>query len=54
MKSIFASLIVALLAVSATAKDRVRRYCIFPVHAESNPNDTATFDWRLIGETKKR
>jgi hypothetical protein len=40
MKSIFASLIVALLAVSATGKDR---HCIFRVHAEANPNDTATF-----------
>jgi hypothetical protein len=40
MKSIFASLIVALLAISATAKDR---HVIFRVHAEANPNDTATF-----------
>jgi hypothetical protein len=40
MKSIFASLIVALLAISATGKDR---HCIFRVHAEANPNDTATF-----------
>ena len=40
MKSIFASLIVALLAISATGKDR---HVIFRVHAEANPNDTATF-----------
>jgi hypothetical protein len=40
MKSMFASLIVAFLAVSATAKDR---HCVFRVHAEANPNDTATF-----------
>ena len=40
MKSIFASLILALLAISATGKDR---HCIFRVHAEANPNDTATF-----------
>jgi hypothetical protein len=40
MKSIFASLIVAFLAVSATGKDR---HCSFRVHAEANPNDTATF-----------
>src|SRR5438270_13299600 len=40
MKSILASLIVALLAVSATGKDR---HCIFRVHTEANPNDTATF-----------
>lgn len=40
MKSIFASLILALLATSATGKDR---HCIFRVHAEANPNDTATF-----------
>ncbi len=40
MKSIFASLIVALLTISATGKDR---HCIFRVHAEANPNDTATF-----------
>ena len=40
MKSIFASLIVALLAISATGKDR---HCILRVHAEANPNDTATF-----------
>ncbi|HME88007.1 MAG TPA: hypothetical protein VKE30_02200 [Chthoniobacterales bacterium] len=43
MKSIFASLIVALLAISATAKERVPRHCIFRVHAEANPHDTATF-----------
>jgi len=40
MKPIFASLIVALLAISATGKDR---HCIFRVHAEANPNDTAVF-----------
>jgi hypothetical protein len=40
MKSIGASLIVAFLAVSATAKDR---HCVFRVHAEANPHDTATF-----------
>jgi hypothetical protein len=40
MKSILASLIVAFLAVSATAKDR---HCVFRVHTEANPNDTATF-----------
>jgi len=39
MKSIFASLIVALLAVSATREDR---HCTLGVHAEANP-DTATF-----------
>jgi hypothetical protein len=40
MKPIFASLIVAFLAVSATGKDR---HCTFRVHAEANPNDTAIF-----------
>src|SRR5437773_3552161 len=40
MKSIFASLILALFAVSVAGKDR---HCIFRVHAEANPNDTATF-----------
>jgi hypothetical protein len=40
MKPIFASLIVALLAISATGKDR---HCIFRVHAEANPNDTVAF-----------
>src|SRR6266480_1491672 len=40
MKPIFASLIVALLTISATGKDQ---HCIFRVHAEANPNDTATF-----------
>jgi len=40
MKSIFASLIVALLAISATGKDR---HVSFRIHAEANPNDTATF-----------
>jgi len=34
---------VALLAISATAKERVPRHCIFRVHAEANPHDTATF-----------
>src|SRR5438309_8862292 len=40
MKPIFASLILALLAISATGKDR---HCIFRVHVEANPNDTAVF-----------
>src|SRR5438045_9439083 len=40
MKSIFASLILALFAVSVAGKDR---HCIFRVHAEANPNDTAVF-----------
>jgi hypothetical protein len=40
MKPICASLIVALFAVSVAGKDR---HCIFRVHAEANPNDTATF-----------
>jgi hypothetical protein len=40
MKSIFASLIVALFAVSVAGKDR---HCTFRVHAEANPNDTASF-----------
>jgi hypothetical protein len=40
MKPIFASLIVAFLAISATGKDR---HCTFRVHAEANPNDTAVF-----------
>jgi hypothetical protein len=40
MKSIGASLIVAFLAVSATAKDR---HCIFRVHAEANPHYAPTF-----------
>ena len=40
MKPICASLIVALLAISATGKDR---HCIFRVHAEANPHDTAVF-----------
>src|SRR4029077_5216062 len=40
MKSIFASMILALFAVSVSGKDR---QCIFRVHAEANPNDTATF-----------
>ena len=40
MKPIFASLILALLAISATGKDR---HCIFRVHVEANPNDTAIF-----------
>src|SRR5437016_9170672 len=40
MKPIWTSLILALLAVSATGKDR---HFILRVHAEANPNDTATF-----------
>jgi hypothetical protein len=40
MKPIFASLIVAFLAISATGKER---HCTFRVHAEANPNDTAIF-----------
>src|SRR5437588_145627 len=40
MKPIFPSLILALLAISATGKDR---HCIFRVHVEANPNDTAIF-----------
>src|SRR6266404_9955882 len=40
MKSIFASLILALFAVSVAGKDR---HVIFRIHAEANPNDTATF-----------
>jgi len=40
MKPIFASLILAFLATSATGKDR---HCTFRVHAEANPNDTAIF-----------
>jgi len=40
MKFIFASLIVAFLAFSATGKDR---HCIFRVHAEANPNDGTAF-----------
>src|SRR5712692_11551628 len=40
MKSIFASLILALLAISSTGKDR---HFIFRVHAEANANDTAAF-----------
>ena len=40
MKSIFASLILALFAVSVAGKDR---HCIFRVHSEANSNDTATF-----------
>ena len=40
MKPIIASLIVALLTISATGKDR---HCIFRVHAEANPQDTAVF-----------
>ena len=40
MKSIFASLILALFAVSVAGKDR---HCSFRVHAEANPNDTTTF-----------
>src|SRR5213595_2738590 len=40
MKSIFASLILALFAVSVAGKEQ---HCIFRVHAEANPNDTASF-----------
>ena len=40
MKSIFASLIVALFATSVLGKDQP---CVFRVHAEPNPNDTASF-----------
>ena len=40
MKSIFASLILALFAASVAGKDR---HCTFRVHAEANPNDTPTF-----------
>lgn len=40
MKSIFASLILALFTVSVAGKDR---HCTFRVHAEANPNDTAIF-----------
>src|SRR5437762_5056636 len=40
MKSIFASLILALFAVSGAGKEQ---HCIFRVHAEANPNDTPVF-----------
>lgn len=40
MKPILATLIVAFLTASATGKDRP---CTFRVHAQANPNDTATF-----------
>jgi hypothetical protein len=40
MKSIFASLIVALIVASVSGKDRD---CFFRVHVEANSNDTATF-----------
>ena len=40
MKPIIASLIVALLTISATGKDR---RCVFRIHAEANPQDTAAF-----------
>jgi hypothetical protein len=40
MKSIFASLIVALIVASVAGKDRP---CIFRVHVEANANDTASF-----------
>ncbi len=40
MKSIFASLIVALFAASVLGKDG---QCVFRVHVEANANDTATF-----------
>lgn len=46
MKSIFASLIVALIMASVLGKDR---HCVFRVHVEANSNDTATF-----AEKKKR
>ena len=40
MKTIFASLIVALFTASVLGKDA---QCIFRVHVEANANDTATF-----------
>ena len=40
MKTTLATLIVALLAISAIGKDR---HCTFRVHAEANPQDTAAF-----------
>jgi hypothetical protein len=40
MKSIFASLILALFAASVAGKDR---HCTFRLHAEANSNDTAAF-----------
>ena len=40
MKSIFASLILALFAASVAGKDR---HCTFRVHAEANSSDTASF-----------
>jgi len=40
MKTTLATLIVALLAISAIGKDR---HCIFRVHAEANPQNTAVF-----------
>lgn len=40
MKPICASLILAFLAFSVSGKDQ---HCIFRIHAEANPNDTATF-----------
>src|SRR5436305_7434622 len=40
MKSIFASLILALFDASVAGKDR---HCSFRAHAEANPNDTAAF-----------
>src|SRR5438445_128991 len=40
MKSIFASLILALFAVSVAGKEQ---HCIFRVLAEANPNDTPVF-----------
>lgn len=39
MKAIFASMIVASFAVSVLGKD----HCVFRVHVEANPNDTASF-----------
>ncbi|HWY51587.1 MAG TPA: hypothetical protein VNW72_08900 [Chthoniobacterales bacterium] len=41
MKSIFASLILALFAISVAGKDR---HCTFRVHTEANSNNTATRD----------
>ena len=45
MKSIFASLIVALFAGSVLGKDGRR---IFRVHVEANANDTASFSSSAI------
>jgi hypothetical protein len=50
MKSMFASLIVALFAISVAGKDRpafakatAGKHAVFRVHAEANPNDAASF-----------